>query len=755
MPSPASPQVTVSIPTTPPPANGPHVWLAAVWKHRWLVLVGSSAGLLGAAAIGWCNPPRYHSTASLLVRYATGGEAAAPDSSQPERANRVILTEIAILTSQDLALQTASRLNHSPRPILANHITTPLPPDAAAAAELLNNLTVTTGYAGNILRLTYADPDATKPKELLRTLIECYFARHLEVHRSPAAFELVSQQTESAAQALHATETELNQLRTEAGLLDLDDATNPLATQRAHTQTELLAARTQRAALEAKIASLQSTLPHSEPLPTQGPNPSPEAISEYHSLTELIPFLRKRELELRLKFPPGHRLLALNQSQLTQYESRQRHMLQQFPALLTLSQQDPADPTPSNPALSLVLERANLAASQAKISILEHHLVELTKEFSSQYAVGNRIDQLTRTRDRQEADFRELDAKLKQARTDLALNPEHLPNITVLESPTDPVMAQSPTTRKWIAAAASAGLAASVAIAILLELSQNRRIRYPSEIHHQLRLPLLLTVPWVPKKLRHARLAALPAPPPDQSADDKTPQPHTPPSLPPSHFILPFTHQLRDRLALHFRLHHIHHKPKLIALCGVTPQAGTSTLAAGLAASLAEIPAAKVLLVDLASSAPGDSPLFGQLPRLSLHKALDVSQSEPFQTSQQQLFLATPTPTHSGPQHTALQWIDLLPELRQSPYDYVVFDLPAASDPSDSLLTARLMDMVLLVLDAETTRHQALVEAFSQLQQQGTQVSCILNKSRTDLPPWLRPPLLQPSLMPPPAAYLA
>lgn len=730
-------------PVSPPPPVGICQWFTAVWKHRWLVACGTTIGLAGAATIHLLNPPLYHSSASLLVRYATGGPPAAPDASQPERADRVILTEIAILTSQDLALQTARQAGALIDPDPENPPAHGSLPEAVSAAILLSNLDVSTGHAGNILRLTLSHPVQNRPKLLLQFLIDCYFARHLEVHRSPAAFEQVAKQAESTSAALKSTESELNQLRASAGLLNLTDATNPLATQRANTQEELLSARTQRAALEAKIASLEEAIPAKTTQGKPGSNPSPDAISEYHSLVELIPFLRKRELELHLKFPPGHRLIALNQSQLSQYESRQRNLLLRFPSLNS----DPSrsNPNPQDPQSNLLLDRANLAATNAKITILEHHLREIADEFSSQYAIGNRIDELNRSRDRQQAEFLALDSKLRQARTDLALDPSHLPNITVIESPTDAVMSHNPKTRKWIAAAAVAGFASSLAFAILLETSHNRRIRFPSEIHGQLRLPLMLTIPWIPKKLRQPRLLCLPSPIqkaiPAAASDDLSNK-----SSPPSHFILPFTHQLRDRLALHFRINHIRHKPKLIGLCGVSSNAGTSTLAAGLAASLADIPDAKVLLVDLASSSPGDSPLFGQLPRLSLHKAIGISQSQPFQTSSQNLFLASPTPanTNSGQANlTPIEWIDLLPELRQSPYDYVVFDLPNADDPSQSLLTARLMDLVLLVLDASTTRHNALIETFSRLQHHGTQISCILNKSRSDLPSCLRPPSLQ------------
>ena len=56
-----------------------------------------------------------------------------------------------------------------------------------------------------------------------------------------------------------------------------------------------------------------------------------------------------------------------------------------------------------------------------------------------------------------------------------------------------------------------------------------------------------------------------------------------------NHFVRPYAEAIRDRLNLYFERHQMTHKPKLIGVTGLTEGAGTSTLAAGLAAALSAV----------------------------------------------------------------------------------------------------------------------------------------------------------------------
>jgi Mrp family chromosome partitioning ATPase len=128
------------------------------------------------------------------------------------------------------------------------------------------------------------------------------------------------------------------------------------------------------------------------------------------------------------------------------------------------------------------------------------------------------------------------------------------------------------------------------------------------------------------------------------------------------------------------------HKPKLVAVTGLSKNAGASTLAAGLAETLSDTSEGKVLLVDKPVA-----------PK---------------------------------------RFYDMLSEFKAGELDYVVFDMPSLGDTSSTLPMASFMDKVLLVVEAEKSNSESIKRAYSQLVAKAD-VSVIFNKSRSYGPKWL------------------
>jgi Mrp family chromosome partitioning ATPase len=79
----------------------------------------------------------------------------------------------------------------------------------------------------------------------------------------------------------------------------------------------------------------------------------------------------------------------------------------------------------------------------------------------------------------------------------------------------------------------------------------------------------------------------------------------------------------------------------------------------------------------------------------------------------------------------------MLPEMQDSPYDYIIFEMPSVEKSGRTLTMAALMDKVVLVLDAENTIKDMLVWTYSELTKGKADVSCVFNKARSDVPSWL------------------
>jgi Mrp family chromosome partitioning ATPase len=201
-----------------------------------------------------------------------------------------------------------------------------------------------------------------------------------------------------------------------------------------------------------------------------------------------------------------------------------------------------------------------------------------------------------------------------------------------------------------------------------------------------------------------------------------------------------YAETLRDRIIFNFEINNVLHKPKFVAVTGLSEGAGASTIAAELAKSFTEIKGAKVLLVDLSSLHPEQNPIHGQVQRHSLNGALELTRSRDFKENSGSLIYASAMARRdeSGTgSFTPVQLYELMPQLQASAYDYIVFDMPMIDDTSRTLAMAGMMDKVLLVLDAENTSREALKWGYSELQKGKADVSCIFNKTRTVAPGWL------------------
>lgn len=743
------------MPPNPPsatPGFGVQDALFVLRKRKWMILLPALAGLGAAAAVFHTRQPLYESQAKLLVRYVLTRESTDSFESHSApgggRVDPVTQTEIEILTSMDLALEVADSLD----PDSAGAT----PPNETAAG-ILAGLKVAPGQSNKVLNLLYADEDPRRSQTVLREIVERYFEKHLDIHRSAAAFDLIARQATEARERMEKTEQELNQLRTGSGILSLADATGALSTQRARTQDDLMQARAELAERQAGVHAMEEALrathatPPSTGASTEGDAPPPAVAAEYRTLLELLEFLQKRELELQVKFKPGNRLLTLNQQQLASCETRRRDLLALHPALAADSTAvNPAGT--SDPSRSLLTEKAKLAAIASKIEVYESHLREIAALFSAQYATGARIDELERRRQMEETEYRTLETNLKNARVDQTLDPSRMPNITVVQHPTKPVRRFDRKSDKLILGLAGGGLALGLALALVWEILFDRKVSRPVEIQTRLQLPLLMSIPHIRKRERggllldHAATPLLPGSTATTATTNELIVPAgatTPMDRRTGHFILPYTDTIRDRIIFNFEVNQITHKPKLLAVTGLSGEAGTSTIAAGLARSFSEIPGAKVLLVDLSSHHPQDHPLFGEVPRHSLKTALRLASDSSFRSNPRNIYYASAgqgrDPGGTGDNaFSPIHLHEMLPRLQGCGYDYIIFDMPAIDRTSRTLTMAGMMDKVLLVLDAENTGRDALMWGYSELIKGRADVSCIFNKAREHNPSWIQ-----------------
>ncbi len=351
-------------------------------------------------------------------------------------------------------------------------------------------------------------------------------------------------------------------------------------------------------------------------------------------------------------------------------------------------------------------EKAQVAGIEAKVEILKARLRDVQQRMKQLSELGPQMEELERKRELDEANYKYFAASLEKARIDEALDPSKMPNISAVQRPSPPML-ETKTRNKIALGLAGGGIALGIALVLLRGLVLNRTVGRPLELETQWHIPLMLSIPY--SNARNGHLALPPnGSPANAGALAKRPRHSKLAPWETGHFIRPYCDAIRDRLGLYFELNHLTHKPKLVGIAGFSQAAGASTLAAGLAASLSETNDGKVLLVDVNLGPEDVHQFFKGKPAYSLSAALKPKGA--IASAADNLYLATVGSPNAGPAQLGLKkFFDMMPNLKASDFDYIIFDMPPLSQISPTWGMAAFMDKLLLVVEASWSRSETML----------------------------------------------
>jgi len=712
----------------------------AVFKWKRIILGLTVLGIVAAAAVYFFYPAVYESDARLLVRYVLERSGYDPvDALSGQGSSRgtglttdaVIAAEVSIITSWDLSVQVAEALG--PNRVLPDAKS---PSVVAAAAAINSGLSTTTAKGSNIIGVAYANKKPEVATAVLNELVNRYFTKHLEVHRSAGAFDFVSQQTDQIRARLNQTEDALKALKAKAGVISLQDSTSNLSLQATHLDEQIRSAESDLAEEAARVKQIEqgggpvnlsdtdqtkNSSKDATPAPVNQLAPNKE-IGEYQALVANLNRLRETQLEMTAKYTDQNPLVKMNQTHIDELENQKRDLEKKYPELITLQKGAAAQ-------MDIRVERARLAGMKSKVDDLRRQKTELLERMKQFSDIGPQIASLERTRDLEEQNYKYYSATLQKAQADEALDPSKMPNISAIQRPSPPAL-MTKTRNKIALGLAGGGLAMGVGIALLAELVFSRSYKRRSEIEMQLRSPVMVSIPDQGTNGR-SRLRLI-----NKQASGKELAEVSKSNLAPweiEHFVRPYSEAIRDRLGLYFELHGVVHKPKLIGVTGFSEGAGTSTLAAGVAAALSETGDGKVLLVDVNAANGEVHPFFAGRPAAALTTAIKPEAA--ITSAADNLYLATISQSGNKSTHLGLKkFFALVPNLKASDFDYIIFDMPTISQTSPTIGLAALMDKVLLVVEAEKTNRDVVKRGYRELVGARADVSIVLNKVRSYLP---------------------
>jgi len=205
----------------------------------------------------------------------------------------------------------------------------------------------------------------------------------------------------------------------------------------------------------------------------------------------------------------------------------------------------------------------------------------------------------------------------------------------------------------------------------------------------------------------------------------------------PRHALRPFYETLRDRLITYFEVKNLTHNPKLVALTSCGDNAGVTSTAAGLAAALSETGEGNVLLVDMNVERGAAHHFYKGHLSCGIDEALKKDKRDEAKV-QKNLYVVTESGSNSDedslPRVLPKRFTSLVPKLKASDYDYIIFDMPPMSQISITPRLARFMDMVMVVVESEKTDREVVQRAVNMLTEARANVGVVLNKRKKYVP---------------------
>ena len=739
--------------SSPSPSLGLDDIYFILFRHKWKILLFALTGILAAVVIFFRETRTYKSEAKLLVRYivdsksVTPAEGNAPTQSPDAGGENIINSEIEILTSFDLALEVADAIG-------AQKILAKGSKDTSrynAATLILKNLTVDVPRRSNIIKVALRHSDPILVRLLLGELIDAYLKKHLEVHRSVGIFdEFLSQQTDQLRSRISQTEDQLRKVKEKAGVISFEDATRSMSTEMSRIREELLNTEAQLAQSKAGVAELEKLVPARSDTEAAKFGAPLEKINEYKSNNARLEGLLRKLQELQKEFTEDNSMVQGIRKHVAEAEIRKANLEKEYPKLSSLALAAPVDAT--QPPLDPRLERTKVAVLEAKMKILSSQLEKIRTEATGVDEAAHTVAQLERKKQLDDSNYRYYSASLEKSRIDETLGVARMSNINKVQAPSPPLRDIS-RIRKFMLIALAGGFLGGIGLAFLLELVIDQTVKRPNEIETAMRLPLYLTVPdsntgsvanprlsWSSSLKRLNPFTRLTVTPKTLSAAANAEPDQTEFESSKLHQSLrPFYEALRDRVVMFFEQNRITRKPKLIGVTSCANGSGVTTIASGLAASLSNTGDGKVLLIDLNLQHGGIHPFFEGTSVCGLLDILDNTHPSSARVQEKLDLVSASGANGSAVSVRSKQFTDLIPRLKASDYDYIVFDLPPVNQTSATLRLAGFMDQILLVIEAGKTNRSVVKRSLSFLASSNPSVAGILNKAPCVVPAWLNP----------------
>lgn len=765
-----------------------------LFRQKWKIILCTMLGIGAAAAVFVLLQPLPASEAKLLIKYVNdikppvnsmtdGTISRSPDL----RGETIINSEIEILRNQDTIREAITAVGASK--VLAGQSDTNA---GAAMGVVMKNLAIGVGKNSSVINVSLQHRDPAVAQETLRAIINEYLRKHGVAHRPAGTLEVLQRQVDEIRERLTQTENALKEKKKQAEIISLEQAkieitselsgirkaiyetegmlaekvaqyneavkrpadlaaaTNSAAARGgtnavvdagaltnaiASSATNAIAASGTNAVAEAGTNSVAEA-----EAPAEAETISPTILASYERLNQQLAMLRSEEVRLLGIFRPGSRVITQHRALIEETE-RSIKDLGVDPAVLAAQQrqrtpvratpvagQAPANLVPVRPLIPLfdyAAAREQIAALNGKLTAQRLQLADVLKRAGRIDDLEIQISDLQRRKESDEKRLTYFTDQLDRAKVDQTMDTAKINNISVVQEPGF----SGRDTKKFyqmLAMCVLGGLAAGLVLAFVTEMYLDRTFKRAKEVEAALKLPIFAAIPNFGTN-GHSMLR-LPAPSDGRALPEVTgffdgevqPWDENDP-------MLPYYEALRDRVVMSYAGDL--HKPKIVGLTSCNKGAGVTRLATGLAAALSRDVERNVLYIGLERNKVAVTFFSKGRPNPGLPE--ETSKGADHALVRQNLTALATTGRSVNGASIVQSFSDLLPKLKASDYDYIIFDLPPIDQTSGSLRLASQVERTLLVIEAEETDKEKVERAQKLLASSRTNLVTVLNKTRS------------------------
>ncbi|EMG39169.1 hypothetical protein PCS_00055 [Desulfocurvibacter africanus PCS] len=731
----------------------------ALFRRKGLIFGVAAFCTLAVAGVTFLVPPVYKSSATMLLRL--GRESVAMDPSMSAEINPVLSlgqardaemkTEMEILKSEDLAATVVRELGpervlrefgpdqvlHKPPPASMNKSEVL----GLAVREFLKRLEVGAPVQGNTLLVTYEAEDPNFARYALSIFLDRYRDYHAEVYRSGGSSGFFEQQTHALRDEVNALEQQLSEYKRETNTADLEGERALLMERLKEARSKLDEVGNSLDSSISKVDFLGRTLAE---LPREVVTGRVEGVanSASEAMRAKLFELRVRYQEMRSKYYDDSLPMVSLKREIEEAERM-------------VAQEEPYHAQKSF-GLNAVREeiRGQLLAEQAQEKALGVQKAGLATQIDAMEWQLRRIIEaerslrsMERERNIKEENYRKYAQLAEQARIDSALVDKRISNLSVIQAPSLPMKPYKPKKALNLAMGLFVGLFGGLTLAMLMEI-MDQRLSRPEELA-ALGVTALAALP----KFRYVsdRISI------ESHPTGKSMLPDSPRGAPPAVAgkrllatvaqmpLLRSFRVLTDRVLVK-SLKEGDHKSLLFTSSNAGE--GVTFIATRIANLLASGCRERVLLIDGDVHSPSLHSFFGfsldtpgfidlasgkaelaDVVRRSLIPGLDIIHAG--QSNNGHMHMPSFQMLQSG-------GIEKLLMALEGRYDHILIDGAPVQENSSALCLSKIVDGVVLVVEAEKTRRQVVQHTLDLLSGVNAKVlGGVLNKRNFHLPRWL------------------